>query len=157
LPWNELRQLLLASVSTQNSERIRQLTFKTYLLVISGPTKMNSETRTPATQERKHMTILSAGLRRKYANVSSPILPHYPSSCLLFKTQRFGEWILSPSSGGTYSVGPNRWICSLSPDSPVSVSGERERERLPISVGPNWVVTTWRRGQNTVSETLCFK
>jgi hypothetical protein len=27
---------------------------------------------------------------------------------VLFKTQRFGDWILSPSSGGTYSVGPNR-------------------------------------------------
>jgi hypothetical protein len=26
----------------------------------------------------------------------------------LFKTQRFGDWILSPSSGGTYSVAPNR-------------------------------------------------
>jgi hypothetical protein len=25
----------------------------------------------------------------------------------LFKTQHFGDWILSPSSGGTYSVGPN--------------------------------------------------
>jgi hypothetical protein len=40
----------------------------------------------------------------------------YPSSCLylktpsflFFKTQRFGGWILSPSSGKTYSVGPNR-------------------------------------------------
>jgi hypothetical protein len=26
----------------------------------------------------------------------------------LFKTQRFGYWILSPSSGKTYSVGSNR-------------------------------------------------
>jgi hypothetical protein len=24
------------------------------------------------------------------------------------KTQRFGDWILSPPSGKTYSVGPNR-------------------------------------------------
>jgi hypothetical protein len=31
---------------------------------------------------------------------------HYPSSCLLFKTQRFGDWILSLSSGSSYSVGP---------------------------------------------------
>jgi hypothetical protein len=30
---------------------------------------------------------------------------HYPSSCLVFKTRRFGDWILSPSSGGTYSNG----------------------------------------------------
>jgi hypothetical protein len=29
-------------------------------------------------------------------------------SCLFFKTQRFGDWILSPSSGKTYSVVPNR-------------------------------------------------
>jgi hypothetical protein len=29
-------------------------------------------------------------------------------SCLFFKTQRFGDWILSPSSGKTYSVGLNR-------------------------------------------------
>jgi hypothetical protein len=32
---------------------------------------------------------------------------HSPLSCLLFKTQSFGYWILSPSTGGTYSVGPN--------------------------------------------------
>jgi hypothetical protein len=37
---------------------------------------------------------------------------HYPSSCfylktppcLYFKTRRFGDWIISPSSGETYSV-----------------------------------------------------
>jgi hypothetical protein len=34
---------------------------------------------------------------------------HYHSFCLLFKTQYFGGWILSPSSGGTYSVGSNRY------------------------------------------------
>jgi hypothetical protein len=47
---------------------------------------------------------------------------HYPSSCLFFKTQRFRDWILSPSSGKTYSFGPvdraspylrsGRWIMS---------------------------------------------
>jgi hypothetical protein len=26
----------------------------------------------------------------------------------IYNTQRFGDWILSPSSGGTYSVGLNR-------------------------------------------------
>jgi hypothetical protein len=31
---------------------------------------------------------------------------HYPKSFHL--KQRFGNWILSPSSGGTYSLGPNR-------------------------------------------------
>jgi hypothetical protein len=30
---------------------------------------------------------------------------HYPSSCLMFKTQRFGDWTLS--LGGTYSGGPH--------------------------------------------------
>jgi hypothetical protein len=30
-------------------------------------------------------------------------------SCLYFKTQRFGDWILSPSLGKTYSVGPSRY------------------------------------------------
>jgi hypothetical protein len=29
-------------------------------------------------------------------------------SKILEKTQRFGDWILSPPSGKTYSVGPNR-------------------------------------------------
>jgi hypothetical protein len=33
---------------------------------------------------------------------------HHPSSCHLFKIRRFGDWILSPSSSRTYSVGPNR-------------------------------------------------
>jgi hypothetical protein len=31
---------------------------------------------------------------------------YYPSSCLLFESRRFGDWVLSSSSGGTYSVGP---------------------------------------------------
>jgi hypothetical protein len=33
---------------------------------------------------------------------------HYPSSCFYLKTQRFGDWILSPSSGKTYPVSGNR-------------------------------------------------
>jgi hypothetical protein len=37
------------------------------------------------------------------------------SSCLYFKTQCFGDWILSPSSGKTYSVGSNRQSLSPSP------------------------------------------
>jgi hypothetical protein len=32
---------------------------------------------------------------------------HYPSSCFYLKLQRFGDWILSSSSGKTYSVGPS--------------------------------------------------
>jgi hypothetical protein len=31
---------------------------------------------------------------------------HYPPSCFYSKARRFGDWILSPSSGETYSVGP---------------------------------------------------
>jgi hypothetical protein len=44
------------------------------------------------------------------------VFGHYPlsylylemPSFLFFKTQRFGDWILSPSSGEIYSVGPNQ-------------------------------------------------
>jgi hypothetical protein len=32
---------------------------------------------------------------------------HYPSSCFYVK-QRFGDYTLSPTSGKTYSVEPNR-------------------------------------------------
>jgi hypothetical protein len=35
---------------------------------------------------------------------------HYRSPCLLFKTYRFEGWILSPSSDGTYSVGPKELV-----------------------------------------------
>jgi hypothetical protein len=34
----------------------------------------------------------------------------------VFKTQRFGDWILSPSSGRNYSVEPNRLSWFLSPE-----------------------------------------
>jgi hypothetical protein len=30
-------------------------------------------------------------------------------------------------------------------------------QRLALSVGPNWVVSTWKRRQNPVSETSCFR
>jgi hypothetical protein len=46
---------------------------------------------------------------------------HYPLSCLLFKTQRFADWILSMSSGGTYSAGLNR-----------------RKQGLPLSNRPTW-------------------
>jgi hypothetical protein len=35
-------------------------------------------------------------------------------SCLYFKTQHFRDWIRSPSSGKTYSVGPNQEALALS-------------------------------------------
>jgi hypothetical protein len=40
-------------------------------------------------------------LWRCYMNITKP--------CLLFETHCFGDWILSPSSGGSYSVCPNIW------------------------------------------------
>jgi hypothetical protein len=48
---------------------------------------------------------------------------HYPLSCLSYKTQRYGDWIISPSSGGTYSIGS----CL-------------RRQKLALSMEPNWVV-----------------
>jgi hypothetical protein len=70
---------------------------------------------------------------------------HYPSSCPLFKIQRLGDWILSPSSGATCSVESNRSSNCLRALGP---------ETLDLSVGPNWVRSTLRRRQNPVSETL---
>jgi hypothetical protein len=50
--------------------------------------------------------MLSVDLWRWYININVTILDiiHRP---VLFKTRRFGDWILSPSSGGTYSDGTN--------------------------------------------------
>jgi hypothetical protein len=31
------------------------------------------------------------------------------------------------------------------------------RERLALSIGSNWMGSTWRRRQNPVSEALCLK
>jgi hypothetical protein len=31
------------------------------------------------------------------------------------------------------------------------------RQRLSLSIGPNWAGSTWRHRQNLVSETLCFE
>jgi hypothetical protein len=61
-----------------------------------------------------HQIMENVGSSNFYLN-SGP----YPSSCRQLKTRRFGDWILSPSSDGTYSVGPNR-------------SGERERENISM-------------------------
>jgi hypothetical protein len=40
------------------------------------------------------------------------VFGYYPSSCPFKKTQRFGDWILSPSSGKTYS-GPEIGASSI--------------------------------------------
>jgi hypothetical protein len=42
----------------------------------------------------------------QWYNSTNIVFGHYPSSCLYFKMQCFGDWILSPFSGKTYSVGP---------------------------------------------------
>jgi hypothetical protein len=43
----------------------------------------------------------SAGIVRSQTKATEfLILGHYPTSCLLFKTRRFGDWVLSPPSGG---------------------------------------------------------
>jgi hypothetical protein len=63
---------------------------------------------------RKHIT---SPLRAQQVNVICRFVPmvyyhssgHYPSSCLLFKIQRFGDSILTASSDETYLVGPNRY------------------------------------------------
>jgi hypothetical protein len=34
------------------------------------------------------------------------VFGHYPLSCPFFKNQRFGDWILSPSSGKTTQLDP---------------------------------------------------
>jgi hypothetical protein len=60
---------------------------------------------------------------------------HHPFSCLLFKTRRFGDWILSPTSGRSTQV--------LLKIEPVPVS--------ELGVG-----TTSPRRQNPVSETSYF-
>jgi hypothetical protein len=40
--------------------------------------------------------LLLTWLNRRYNHYA---FEHYPSSCLCFETQRFGDWILSASSG----------------------------------------------------------
>jgi hypothetical protein len=52
-------------------------------------------------------------------------------------------WILPPSSCGTHSVGP---IDRASFNNTLFV------QRLVLSIGNNWVGSTWRRRQNPVSE-----
>jgi hypothetical protein len=49
---------------------------------------------------------------------------HYPSSCFLFKTKRFGDWILSPSSG-------EHLLCWAQSIELVPVSGEHGSEHGP--------------------------
>jgi hypothetical protein len=68
------------------------------------------------------------GLYTNYEKYKYYVFGHYPSSCLylktpsclFFKTQRFGDWILSPSSGKTYSDGPNDKV------NPYPRSGDRD-------------------------------
>jgi hypothetical protein len=47
--------------------------------------------------------IRPKNLRRWYINKLIFFSGHYPFSCS-YKTQCYGDWILSPSSGGTYTM-----------------------------------------------------
>jgi hypothetical protein len=78
---------------------------------------------------------------------------YYPLSCLLFKTQRFGDWILSSSSEGTYSFGRKQRLAASAESSKVGSTWRVRRQRLALSIGQNWLSTTWRKRQNPVSET----
>jgi hypothetical protein len=55
----------------------------------------------------KFFSILYLLIDETYVKYKYYVSGHYPSSCLYLKTQTFGDWILSASSGKTYSVGPN--------------------------------------------------
>jgi hypothetical protein len=72
---------------------------------------------------------------------------YYPLSFHLFKTRRFGDWILSLSLslGGNCSVG----------------SIHRATHRLCTKTSSlywaNWFGSTWTRRQNPASESSCFK
>jgi hypothetical protein len=61
--------------------------------------------------------LTSAQYPSLYQFVSLQLLYFCKLSIVLFLIKIcFGYWILSPSSGGTYSVGPNRQSLSLYPD-----------------------------------------
>jgi hypothetical protein len=71
---------------------------------------------------------------------------HYPSSAFYLK-QRFGDWILF-----RLQVEPTQFDL-IERASPYL---RRLSTGLALSIGPNWVGSTWRRKQNPVSETLSF-
>jgi hypothetical protein len=62
----------------------------------------NQPLRTSSAQIILHMSAALNGDTRYPGEAAK----NYSSSCFLFKTRRFGDWILSPSSSGTYSVEP---------------------------------------------------
>jgi hypothetical protein len=72
-----------------------------------------------------------------YFNITITIMGNYPPSCRLFKIWRLGDLIFSSEI--------LRWNL-LSWD-----------QILTLSIGPNWGGSTWKRGQNQVFETSCFK
>jgi hypothetical protein len=53
-------------------------------------------------------SVRSLGLWPWYINVANTILEIIHRTVFYLKTGLFGDWILSPSSDGTYSDGPNR-------------------------------------------------
>jgi hypothetical protein len=54
-----------------------------------------------------HNVGIPAGYVVPYRGYHYCVFGHFQSSCFYLK-QRFRNWILSPSSGGIYSVGPSR-------------------------------------------------
>jgi hypothetical protein len=72
---------------------------------------------------------------------------HYTLFCLLFKTQCFGDWNLSPSWRGTYTV-------RLSSTQLVPVSCSESDQGLALSNGLNRLCCTSIRRQNPVSKML---
>jgi hypothetical protein len=52
-------------------------------------------------------------------NITLIILDNIHRPVFLFKIRHFGHWILSPSSGGTYSGVPNRQSQSLSQETDI--------------------------------------
>jgi hypothetical protein len=65
---------------------------------------------------------------------------HYQSPCLLFETDRFGDWIVFPPPVGTSSEinRPSLRLC------------------LVLSISPNLLGSTWRRRHNPDSEASGF-
>jgi hypothetical protein len=74
----------------------------------------------------------------RYITTTAKILDN-----ILFKIRRFGDWTLYASSRRTYSVGPNKYSYFLPAE--------------PLSIEPTCVVSIWKRRQNPVSETSCYR
>jgi hypothetical protein len=91
----DTRRLLLRQFNSFYTETLVRETLRSYPKLVS------------------HWRVLPQTLKRR----NCWVFGHYPSSCFfLFKTQRFGDWILSPSSGKSL----HSWPQSIQP---VPISG----------------------------------